>query len=81
MRAIWLVVGDVPDKRVVTGHMQKAVIRTVVYLGMTKAIASALLENDDLMTPIATFVSKYVEKESKCVKKETEFSGLRRMIR
>lgn len=55
--------------------MQKAAMRAVVHYVMIKAVTDALLKNDYLMTPTATFVSNYVEKESNHVKMEKDVYG------
>lgn len=56
--ALRSVVGNGLDDGVVAGHIQKDVIRAVVYLAMKIDVADALVKNDDLMTPITTFVLK-----------------------
>lgn len=38
-------------------------VRAVGHLSMIKAVSDALLDNDNLVAPIAAFVSNYVEKK------------------
>lgn len=56
-------VGKVFDEGVVIDHMQKAAMRAVVPLATIKAVADAFFKMENLMAPIATFVSNYVEEE------------------
>lgn len=48
-------------------------MKAIVHPAMIKADFDALLQNDDLMASIATFVSNYFERESNRVKKEIFF--------
>lgn len=79
--AIRSVAGNILEKGVVAGHMQRAAMRAVVHPSMFKAVSNALFKKDKLMAPIATFVSNHVEKESSRIKKEGKFTGSRRKIR
>lgn len=54
------VAGDVLDEGVVAGHMEKAAMRAVVNPSMIKAVSDALLNNEDIMAPVAKGVSSYV---------------------
>lgn len=54
---ISLVVENVLDKEVVSGHIRKATMRAVLHPAMTKAVADALQKNQYFVTTIATFVS------------------------
>lgn len=74
-------IGNILDGKVVIGHMLRATKRTVVHPSLTKALFSALLNNNGLTAPMETFVSNYVRKNSNRVKKEENLVGLRKMIR
>lgn len=54
------VTGDVCNEKVVASHVQKDAMRAVGNFLMNKAVADALLKNNDLLGPIATFVPKYI---------------------
>lgn len=56
--AIRSVVGNVIDKRDVAGLTRKAPMRAVVLSSAAEAALDALLTNDDLLAPIATFIPK-----------------------
>lgn len=56
-------------------------MRAVVHPTVIKAVPDLLLKNDDLIVPIATFASDYVEKGSTRLKKEEDLAGSRRKIR
>lgn len=45
---------------------------------MIKVVSDAFLKNDELMAPIATFVSNYVQWKTICIIEEKEVSGSRR---
>lgn len=69
------------DKKVVSGHMQRAVMRTVAHPIIIEAVSDALSKIDDLMIPIAAFVWSYVEKESSRVMKKEDLARSKRNIR
>lgn len=51
---------NILDEGVVVGHMQRAAIRVVVHPFVIKAVFDALLHDDTLTAPIATFVLNYI---------------------
>lgn len=61
--------------------MQKTTIRAIVHPLMIKAVSDALLENDEDMAPVATFVSNYVQKEPKSRQERRNFFGSKKKIR
>lgn len=63
------------EESVVAGHMQSASMGAVVHLSMINTIYIALFKSHDLMEPIATFVSNYVDKKLNCVMKKKVLSG------
>lgn len=79
--AIRSVVEDVLKGRVVTGHIQNNAMRVVLQPAMIQAVTDAFRKNDDLMAPIATFVSNYPGKESNSFKMEEEILWCRIKIR
>lgn len=50
------VIENILDKEASAGHIKSVAMRAVVHLSMVKALSDALLENNDRMAPIATFV-------------------------
>lgn len=56
-------------------------MKAVVHPSLIKAVSDALLKNDNLMTPIAIFVSNYVKKELNHVRKEENVFRARRKTR
>lgn len=47
-------------KGFVAGHIQRSAMRGAVHPSMLIAVSNAPMEKDDLMAPIATFLSNYV---------------------
>lgn len=68
------VAGDVLNERIRAGHIHKAAMRAVVNPSMIKAVLDDLLEIDDLIAPVASFLSDCVEKKAIHVKNEKEIS-------
>lgn len=56
-------------------------MRAVVPPSMIKSVYNALLKNDNLMMPIATYASSYVKKNSKSFKEKENRVGRSREIR
>lgn len=79
--AIRSVAGNILDEGVVACHMQRARMRAVVCTSTIKAFSVALLKNDNLMAPVATFLSKYVDEELNCAKKEESSARSRSQTR
>lgn len=75
--SIWSVAGDVLNERVSVGHMWKAAMKAVVHPSTFKAIPDTFLKNNDLIAPIAMFMSNHAEKGSNCVKRKKKLSGLK----
>lgn len=80
MLAICSLTQNVLDEKVVVGSMQRSKIKAAVRHSILKVVFTPLLENDDLIAPIAIFVSNYVEKESNTVKVDKYLAASKRQI-